>query len=329
MDFRLNDDQQALQEGVRAFCEGRVPLERLHALCDTGGFDADLWRDLAELGVFSLRLDESRGGVGLGMADAVVVFAELGRSLVPGPLLWTHLAAGWVEGAAAGEAVVGGLDLMQPNADPLLVAHLDRLDALLLLRADGIYRADPRALGGEPVRIPLDPLTPLHWLSEAPDGERIGGPGDAAQLRLEGSALAATLLFGIAEATQELAVSYALEREQFGRPIGGFQALKHMIADTFVRQELSRAAVYAAGATLDDPEVGDGPRAVASAKLIAGEAALKNARTCLQVYGGMGYTWEMPCHYYLKRAWVLENEFGGVDEHAERVAAAVEAEAAR
>lgn len=329
MDFRLNEDQQALQEGVRAFCDGRVALERLHALCDSGGFDPDLWRELAELGVFSLRLAENRGGVGLGMADAVLVFAELGRRVVPGPLLWTHLAADLVEGAASGDTVVGGLDLIQPSADPLLVAHLDRLDTLLLLRADGVHRIDPRGLRAEPVPTPLDPLTPLHWLPEVPEGERVAGPGAAARLRLEGSALAAALLFGIAEATQELAVAYALERHQFGRPIGGFQALKHMLADAFVRQEIARAAVYAAGATLDDPVVGDAPRAVASAKLTAGEAALKNARTCLQVYGGMGYTWEMPCHYYLKRAWVLENEFGGVNEHAERVAAAVEADAAR
>src|SRR5512145_1902416 len=91
------------------------------------------------------------------------------------------------------------------------------------------------------------------------------------------------------------------------------------MADMFVRQEVTRAAVYAAGATLDHPEVGDPARAVAAAKLTAGEAALKNARACVQVHGGMGYTWEVPAHLYWKRAWVLENCFGGVDEHAEEL----------
>jgi alkylation response protein AidB-like acyl-CoA dehydrogenase len=94
----------------------------------------------------------------------------------------------------------------------------------------------------------------------------------------------------------------------------------------FVRQEVARAAVYAAGATLDDPGVGDLDRAVSGAKLVAGEAALRNARTCIQVYGGMGYTWEMPPHYYLKRAWVLANVFGTGDEHEERVLERVAAE---
>jgi alkylation response protein AidB-like acyl-CoA dehydrogenase len=125
--------------------------------------------------------------------------------------------------------------------------------------------------------------------------------------------------------TQELATEYAKKREQFDRPIGSFQAIKHILADCFTRQEVARAATYAAGATLDDPEVGDVERAVCSAKLMAGDAAMKNARACVQVHGGMGYTWEIPAHYYLKRTWVLENAFGGVDEHAERVAEIVAA----
>jgi alkylation response protein AidB-like acyl-CoA dehydrogenase len=119
--------------------------------------------------------------------------------------------------------------------------------------------------------------------------------------------------------TQELATEYARGREQFGRPIGGFQAVKHILADMFVRQELARSAAYAAGATLDDPAVGSAPRAASAAKLVAGEAAMKNARACVQVHGGMGYTWEIPAHYYLKRAWVLENVFGSIDEQAERM----------
>ena len=93
----------------------------------------------------------------------------------------------------------------------------------------------------------------------------------------------------------------------------------------FVRQEVARAAVYAAGATLDDPGVGDLERAVSSAKINAGEGAIRNARSCIQIYGGMGFTWEMPPHYYWKRAWVLANVFGTSEEHEERVAERVAA----
>jgi len=78
--------------------------------------------------------------------------------------------------------------------------------------------------------------------------------------------------------------------------------------------------VYAAGATLDQPEVGSALRAIAAAKIVAGEAALKNAKSCVQVHGGMGYTWEIPAHYYLKRAIVLENAFGTSEEYSEQMA---------
>jgi alkylation response protein AidB-like acyl-CoA dehydrogenase len=320
MDFRLSEDQKALQRGLRSFCDGRVPVEALHDLAKRGGFDARLWKEVAEMGVFALRLPEERGGLGLGWADAVVVFAELGRRLLPGPLAWTHLAAGLVEGAASGDAVVGGLDLARSTSEPILVEHLEHLDALLVLTPEGAFRLDPRALEVEPVATPLDPLTPVHHVRELPRGERLGGPEASARLRLEGAVLVSGQLLGVAEATTELAVAHAKKREQFGRAIGSFQAIKHICADMFVRQEVARAAAYAAGATLDDPEVGDLERAVAGAKLNAAECALRNARACIQVHGGMGFTWEMPPHYYLKRAVVLASVFGVAEECEERVA---------
>jgi alkylation response protein AidB-like acyl-CoA dehydrogenase len=322
MDFQLDADQLALQESMRAFCDGRMPADKLHETVD--GFDAALWRELAELGVFNLRQSEDDGGVGLGMADAVIVFAELGRRLLPGPLSWTHLAADLIDGAASGETIVGGLDLPFRDSGPTLVEHLNDLDALLLLRPTGVYRVDAAVLAGEPIASPLDPLTPVHHVAQLPEGEQIGEPADATRLRLEGATLVAAQMVGIAEATLELAVAYAKSREQYGRPIGGFQAIKHLLADLFLRQEVARAAAYAAGATLDDPAVGDVARAVSGAKLLAGEAALRNSRGCIQVHGGMGYTWEVPAHFYLKRTWVLENVFGTSAEHCERVAERVD-----
>jgi alkylation response protein AidB-like acyl-CoA dehydrogenase len=319
MDFQLTEDQQALQSGIRDFCDDRYAFENVAQLEKTP-LDRDRHRELAEMGVFSLRLPEAEGGVGLGMAEAVLVFAELGRRVVPGPLLWSHLLAGLVPGAATGETIVGGLDRTRPSNGPLLVEYADGLDALVVLAKDGVHRIDARKLAGAPVGTPLDPLTPLSHVRELPKGERIAGPEQAAQLRLEGTLLTSALCFGIAEMTAELAVEYAKKREQFDRPIASFQAIKHFAADMHVRQEMARAAVYAAGATFDDPSVGDVVRAVASARVVAGEAAMKNARMCVQIYGGMGYTWEMPPHYYLKRAFVLENALGSGDEACETIA---------
>src|SRR5512145_2843584 len=109
MDFALTEDQQALQSGIRAFCDDRYAFDKIAEL-EKAPLERTHWRELAEMGVFSLRLPEAQGGVGLGMAEAVLVFAELGRRVVPGPLVFGQLLAGFVPGAATGEVVVGGLD---------------------------------------------------------------------------------------------------------------------------------------------------------------------------------------------------------------------------
>ena len=321
MSFRPTDEQRELKEGVRAFCASRLGREQIRAL-EGRGFDRELWRELASMGVLGLRLPEAKGGMGLGVAEAVLVFEELGRALAPGPLVWSQLAAELVTGAAAGEVVVGGLDLTAGEEGGFLVEHLEALDVLLLLRGDGVYRVEPRAIAAERV-TPLDPLTPVHHAGALPAGERIASAGTARELHLLGAAITAGEMLGVAEATHDLAVAYAKEREQFGRPIGSFQAIKHMLADSFVRKEVARASAFAAAATLDHHEVGDVAQAVSGAKINAGEAAMKNARTCIQVHGGMGYTWEVAAHYYLKRAWVLENRFGTASAHADSLGAAV------
>ncbi len=320
MDFQPTEDQKALREGIRSFVEGQVPNERFPDLEKAKGVDRALWSELAEMGVFALRLPEEDGGIGLGYSDAVLVFEELGRRLVPGPIVWSHLAAGLIEGAESGETVVGGIDLMAETGDPILLEHLESLDVLLALRPDGLYKIDPRSVEAKEVEVSLDPLTPVHEAQSLPEGEKIGDAAAAARMRLEGAALVSGLQLGLAEGSLELANAYALGREQFGRVIGGFQAVKHMLAEMFVKQEAARAGAYNAGATLDAPDVADVQRAVSSAKLTAGDSAIRNARTCIQVHGGMGFTWEVMAHYYLKRAWVLENAFGTQDEHAEKLA---------
>ncbi|MAG30901.1 MAG: acyl-CoA dehydrogenase [Deltaproteobacteria bacterium] len=325
MDFQPTEDQKALREGIRSFVEGQVPNERFPDFERSKGFDRALWGELAEMGVFALRLPEEQGGIGLGYSDAVLVFEELGRRLVPGPIAWSHLAAGLIDGVATGQTVVGGLDHWAGNPDPILVEHFESLDVLLVLRPGGVYRIDPDSLDATEIDVPLDPLTPIHQITSLPQGQKIGDSQAAARLRLEGGAIIAALQLGVAEGALELANEYAKQRQQFGRSIGSFQAVKHMLAEMFVKQEAARSSAYNAGATLDAPEVADVQRAVSAAKLTAGEGAIRNARTGIQVHGGMGFTWEVMAHYYLKRAWVLENVFGTQEEHAERLADILEA----
>ncbi|MHB8329543.1 MAG: acyl-CoA dehydrogenase family protein, partial [Acidimicrobiales bacterium] len=161
-----------------------------------------------------------------------------------------------------------------------------------------------------PLSRPLDPLTPMWRVERLPGGERVGDASAAARLGRDYTVLVGAVLVGLAASTVELAVDYAKVREQFGRPIGAFQAVKHLCADMLVRTETARSAVRAAAVTVDQPDVGDQWRAVAGAGLLAGEAALANGRACIQIHGGMGFTWEVPAHLYLMRARVLAEALG-------------------
>jgi alkylation response protein AidB-like acyl-CoA dehydrogenase len=320
VDFELTDDQVSLQEGIRAFCDGRFPPDAVRAIEDTGGrLDRERWQELGDTGVFSLRLPESEGGLGLGMPEAALVFEELGRALVPGPLVATELAAPFVPGAAAGATVVGFVDA---GDEVLAIEHPDDLDALLVLDDGGLRVVDARTVAGSDAERPLDALTPVRFVSDAlPDGERVLDRDRAARLRTEGAVLTAAIQLGIAGRTVELATEYAKQREQFGRPIGSFQAVKHIAADMLVRTEVARGAVYAAACTLDGLSNDDPVRAAAAAAVVAADAALANAEACIQVHGGIGYTWELDVQRYWKRAAVLETHFGNPDAWAEVVAA--------
>jgi alkylation response protein AidB-like acyl-CoA dehydrogenase len=312
MDFEPSDDQVALQQELRRFLEARVTSDTRQA------FDGELWRALAAMGVFGLRVPEADGGVGLGLAEAAIVFEELGRVATPGPLIASHLAAGLVDGAATGASVVGVL----PGDAPVLVEHLDALDVLLVVGPDGVDRVAPLP-AGIPVERPLDPLTPVHLLDAVPVGERIGGPDLAARLRSEGGLLAAAVQVGLADAAVRMGTAYAQERRQFDRPIGSFQAVKHLLADAQVAVEIARAAVHAAAVTADDGEAdaADADRAVLAARIVASRAAHRATTANIQVHGGMGYTWELDAHLFLKRAMVLDVALGPTDAAIDHLAA--------
>jgi alkylation response protein AidB-like acyl-CoA dehydrogenase len=239
-------------------------------------------------------------------------------------VLWTGLAAALVEGAASGDCLVGGVDLSERSDDPILIEHAGEIDALLVLRAEGVFLCAGSDVPTFAPLAPLDPLTPVGHVEALPEGRLVGDARAAARLRRTGTVLSAALLLGIADAALASSRRWALAREQFGVPIGSFQAVQHLLADMYVRAGLARSATYAAAAVLDDPQLGDTDQASAAAKLLAGEAAVENARAAVQVHGGMGFTWEMPPNYLLKRAWVLEQVFGDADVHALALGTALE-----
>ncbi len=320
MDFRLSDDQHAVLAAVQALCSDRFDLADI-AGREGKPADPAAWLALADLGVLGLLADDPSAAIGI--VEASIVFEALGAHLATGPVLWSALAAPFVEGVAAGDVRVAGVDVADGTDGPLVVEHFDESDALLLLRRDRVelcHRADlPPAAEGSPP----DPLTPAGGLTSAPAGHIVGGAEAAQQVRRSGAVLSAALLVGTAQGALDVARAYALEREQFGVPIGSFQAIKHLLADMYVRVELARATTYAAAAVAAGRGTGDPDVSAGAAKLLAGEAGIGNGRAAVQILGGMGFTWEMLPHYYLKRSWVLEHCFGTAATHASRLGACV------
>ena len=393
MDFELSEDQEALAEGVAALCAGRFDIETVRSMA-TDGLDRGRWAELAETGVFSLTRPESDGGLGMGWADAAVVFEQLGRALVPGPLVATTLTAALIglggadgadgvdgvasadgadgvdgvasadgadgvdgvasadgadgvdgvasadgvdgvdgvasadgvdgaaiaKGAAQGTIVVGTQERSEGRC---YVEFLPWIDTLVISDDEGLWSVDAASLrtaAAAPAAHPLDPLTPVTAVPELPQGRRIADAKTADEWRQCGALLTAALQLGLAVGATDLAVDYAKQREQFGKPIGTFQAVKHRCADMITRVEVLRAAVYAAGVTVDGKGVDDPAHSVAVAKVLASSAAAACGKDSVQVHGGMGYTWEVDAHLFLKRAWVHDLAFGDGDHYAERLA---------
>ena len=318
MDLQPNDDQLALLEMIDGFSSDRFPIEVVRSFGEAGGFDHGRWSELAALGTFGIAVPEIAGGVGLGFIDAVLVHEALGRALVPGPLVAATLAAGVVDGVIDGSVIPCIVDV--PHEGPILIEHFRYSDVLIMISDEGVHLASTGDVDGSDLVHPTDPTTPVSVVKNLPPGISIGGPDLAKIWRQRGSLLASAQLAGNSAGSTALAVEYAKEREQFGRPIGSFQGLKHLLADSWIRTELARSSVWSAGVTVDEPEVGSVDRAIAGARLTAARAATENAKTCVQVHGGMGFTWEVDAHLFLKRSWVLETQLGSGDDAAETVA---------
>ena len=265
-----SDDQEALRAGH--------PLVLRRAPPDRGAARAREARRLRPRALERARRDgrllaaparERRAASGSACADAVIVFAELGRRLVPGPLVWSHLAAGLVAGRGRRARRSSAASTAAPRRRSRCSSSTSTtLDALLVLTPDGVERVDPRALDGEPVATPLDPLTPRRTrCARCPQGERIAGADDAraAAPRGRGARRGAAARHRRDDARSSPSTTRRSASSSAARSAASRRS-STCCADMFVRQEVARAAVYAAGATLDDPEVGDVRRAPSPAR---------------------------------------------------------------
>ncbi len=345
MSIATNEDQRDVQQSIRAWVASAQPIAHLRADQQLGW--RAHWPALADLGLFSVAVSESAGGVGGSAADLAAMIEETSFGLVSGPVLSTALAAMVVgrSGSRSAEEICEGRTpcAVGLSGDPLTAVadgELFVLDGVLELAvggADGVSVLVLADLDGKAVWCLVDADAPgmkieslagvdlsLPLARVSFDGVRVAQSEmfdgiSADHVRDLAATLAAADAAGIAGWCLRTAVEHAKFREQFGAPIGSFQAIKHLCADMLCRVEQTRAAAWDAAVAVDSaPD--ELPLSAAVAATIALDAAVDTAKDCIQVLGGIGFTWEHDAHLYLRRALVLRQVLGGSARWRGRVA---------
>ena len=305
MDFAFTEDQLTLTEGVRDYLAGTHGPEVLRRLdqAETPR-DPAIWQGLVEMGLPGLLVPEEHGGMGLGLIEAALIARECGRANLSEPLVDTaFVTVPWL--IAKGET-----DDLEPIAEGEKQVTLPH--AINPWVADGegeeLESVDPlRQLS---VRVERSRDTPLDTLE--------ANASDDPLLLDLGALMAAAQVVGAAEAMLDMAVEYAKVRTQFGQPIGGFQAVKHQLADVAVALEFARPVLWRAAEALQN-ENRHAPALVSHAKIAATDAATLAAETAIQVHGAMGYTYEVDLHFWMKRALALGGAWGSRMFHVRRM----------
>ena len=330
--FAFTDDQTMLRDTVREVLQRECPPDVVRAAWEGRPEGARaVWRTLAETGVIGMTAPESAGGAGLGELDSVLTIEETGYAALPGPVVDTVVvgvplleAAGtdaqrerWLGAAAAGEARI-----VVSFEDHAIVPYARSADVLIAERGGAAYclPLDEATVTGEQS---VDRSRELGRVSfERHPAHRMRSDVDLVSLlsrsRERAAVGTAAQLVGCCRRMLDMAVQYAKDREQFGKPIGAQQAVKHKLADALIAQEFARPLVYRAAWSLatSSPEV---EVDVSMAKIYAGEAAGFVAKQALQVHGAIGYTIECDLHMWMKRVWALAAAHGDVAYHRERV----------
>ena len=321
MDFDLSADQLALRDAARDLLDARASTDHVRKVLDAEeGYDPELWREMAAQGWLAIEVPEDVGGLGLGFVEVAVLAEEVGRHVAPAPYISTVLArralatTDWAERLTEGTAV----GAVAWGASPVIDAPI--ADVLVVVRDSDVTAYDISAT--KPTRVEaMDQTRRMARIdpTELDGGVEVGGDDLVTSMLDAGATAYAAELLGAAQRMLEASVDYAKVREQFGRPIGSFQAVKHRCADMLVDVEGMRSAVwYAAWAV--ETNAADRSLAASTAKAWASDAGMRVMNSALQVHGGIGFTWEHDLHLYLKRAQLDSVVFGDATYHRERIA---------
>jgi len=350
VNFDLSDDQVALRDGARALLDGLAPSDRVRVVVEAGGgVDTTLWEAMVEQGWAAVAVPESAGGLGFGPVEVAVLAEEIGAHAGPAPVVPTVLALDALGGATpAAEELVqrlvggsigcvawardlgavsareqGGSWTLTGRPAPTPYAPSASVAVVSAAAPDGaaLFAVDLDETGRPGSEPAMDRTREVGWLRlEATPAQRIGDAAAADALLDRGAVYACAEMLGGAAHVLDLAVEYAKERVQFGRPIGSFQAVKHRCADMLVDVEGMRSTTYWAAWCLaaDDAEASI---AASTAKVWCVDASKRVMASALQVHGGIGFTWEHDLHLFMKRAQLDQLEMGDAAFHRDRLAA--------
>ncbi len=346
MNFGFDEQQRELGDTVAAALADMAPLTAPDL--EPNGH-AEAWDSLAGLGLFALLVPEAQDGVGLSMVDLALSIEAVGAGLAPPLVASTLIAtdlighfgseaqkASHLPAIARGEVRIAIATVDGPGAvvrngrlqgQKLLVSGASDADLLLVTAGeDRLLLVETRTDGvATELHDSLDPSACLARVTfeqvELGNDSGLGGPNATGRMLDVAATVHAGMLCGIANRMLMTAVDYAKTREQFGKPIGSFQAIKHRCADMAVAVEAARSAAYYAFWAISERHP-DAPRAASMAKAYCGEAARFVCNEAIQVHGGMGFTWELGLHRFLRRSKLFQHSFGDTAFHQERVVAA-------
>ena len=363
MKFAFTDDQQVFAETLSEVFSKRCPPEVVRACWDSPtGYSEELWATLAEMGVLAVTAPETAGGLGGDERDLVQLMEAAGRSAAPLPLLehvavgvpalaeaagYSHAAEGWLEKAITGEILVTA-GIGDPFSNTQYANYAAQADVAIFSHEGELYAAErkdyqaheqPSVDGTRRIaRVEWSPDTATHL------------PGASASLAFDrGATAAAASCVGLAQHMLDTTVEYVKEREQFGKPVGSYQAVKHHLADVAKAVSFARPSVYAAAwavaqnsmsqsadsentaskstvsantaseKTSSEPNT-ERAKYVSAAKSLASDAVDLAAAKCLQCHGAIGYTFEHDLQLWLKRAWTTSVSWGSAPYHRSRLA---------
>ncbi|MDC0128862.1 acyl-CoA/acyl-ACP dehydrogenase [Gammaproteobacteria bacterium] len=323
MKFVFTEEQLQFQETMKGFLAQECTPDSIRlGWQENKPFNAKRWEAICDLGVLGANLKEEDGGLGIDQIALTLMIEEMGYVALPEPVAEQNFLVNDILGLFPADLKEAIKSKFNSGMDYIAVAHphnphpvfLDDSKALIMFDETSCHFLEKGDYDSEDIKSndPSRVLSKIHEIKSSIHSDQNFATLNQAVIS-RGTLQSAALLIGLAQKMLDLSSAYVLDRNQFGKPIGSFQAVKHMLADVAVAIEFARPATYRASYSLFDHNSKSALHC-AHAKYMAVKAAELACKNCIQAHGAMGYTWEMDLHIYMRKAWSLMACWGNDDQ---------------